>query len=74
MAGSWVYGSLATWMGDAAKNRAWDLLCEAKAAFDRVGPDAAASAAARRRGPRSWRCARAPTGSGGSATTTRPRR
>ncbi len=38
MAGSWVYGSLATWMGDAAKNRAWDLLCEAKEAFDRVVP------------------------------------
>ncbi|MGH8209322.1 MAG: glycoside hydrolase [Steroidobacteraceae bacterium] len=36
MAGSWVHGSLATWMGDPAKNRAWDLLCEAKLAFDRV--------------------------------------
>jgi len=35
-AGSWVHGTLATWMGDPAKNRAWDLLCEAKAAFDRV--------------------------------------
>jgi alpha-amylase/alpha-mannosidase (GH57 family) len=35
-AGSWVHGTLATWMGDAAKNRAWDLLCEAKLAFDRV--------------------------------------
>ena len=38
MAGSWVYGSLATWMGDPAKNRAWDLLCEAKDAYDRVVP------------------------------------
>ncbi len=30
-AGSWVQGTLATWMGDAAKNRGWDLLvrCEA---------------------------------------------
>jgi alpha-amylase/alpha-mannosidase (GH57 family) len=36
MAGSWVHGTLATWMGDPAKNRAWDLLCEAKEAFDRV--------------------------------------
>jgi alpha-amylase/alpha-mannosidase (GH57 family) len=36
MAGSWVHGTLATWMGDPAKNRAWDLLCEAKLAFDRV--------------------------------------
>jgi alpha-amylase/alpha-mannosidase (GH57 family) len=36
MAGSWVHGTLATWMGDPEKNRAWDLLCDAKAAFDRV--------------------------------------
>jgi alpha-amylase/alpha-mannosidase (GH57 family) len=36
MAGSWVHGTLATWMGDPAKNRAWDLLCEAKTVFDRV--------------------------------------
>ncbi len=36
VAGSWVHGTLATWMGDPAKNRAWDLLCEAKLAFDRV--------------------------------------
>jgi alpha-amylase/alpha-mannosidase (GH57 family) len=36
LAGSWVNGTLATWMGDAAKNRAWDLLCEAKEAYDRV--------------------------------------
>jgi alpha-amylase/alpha-mannosidase (GH57 family) len=35
-AGSWVHGTLATWMGDPAKNRAWDLLCEAKIAFDGV--------------------------------------
>jgi alpha-amylase/alpha-mannosidase (GH57 family) len=35
-AGSWVHGTLATWMGDPAKNAAWDLLCEAKEAFDRV--------------------------------------
>jgi alpha-amylase/alpha-mannosidase (GH57 family) len=36
VAGSWVHGTLATWMGDAAKNAAWDLLCEAKRAFDRA--------------------------------------
>jgi alpha-amylase/alpha-mannosidase (GH57 family) len=36
MAGSWVHGTLATWMGAPEKNRAWDLLCEAKLAFDRV--------------------------------------
>jgi alpha-amylase/alpha-mannosidase (GH57 family) len=36
VAGSWVNGTLATWMGDAAKNEAWDLLCDAKRAFDRA--------------------------------------
>ncbi len=35
-AGSWVYGNLATWIGEPAKNRAWDLLCAAKNAFDLV--------------------------------------
>ncbi len=40
MAGSWVHGTLATWIGDPAKNRAWDLLCEAKLAFDRVARSA----------------------------------
>ena len=35
-AGSWVHGTLATWIGDAAKNRAWDLLCDAKEAYDRM--------------------------------------
>jgi alpha-amylase/alpha-mannosidase (GH57 family) len=38
MAGSWVHGTLATWMGDPAKNRGWDLLCDAKEAYDRVLP------------------------------------
>jgi alpha-amylase/alpha-mannosidase (GH57 family) len=33
-AGSWVYGDFTTWMGDQAKNRAWDLLCAAKQAYD----------------------------------------
>ncbi|HYB34131.1 MAG TPA: glycoside hydrolase family 57 protein [Steroidobacteraceae bacterium] len=37
-AGSWVHGTLATWIGDPAKNRAWDLLCDAKAAYDRALP------------------------------------
>ncbi len=35
-AGSWVYGTLSTWIGDDAKNRGWDLLCEAKQICDRV--------------------------------------
>lgn len=37
-AGSWVYGTLSTWIGDADKNRAWDLLCAAKEAFDETAP------------------------------------
>ena len=49
-AGSWVHGTLATWIGDPAKNRAWDLLCDAKEAYDRVTPqmDPAQRAAALR--------------------------
>jgi alpha-amylase/alpha-mannosidase (GH57 family) len=35
-AGSWVYGDLATWLGAAEKNQAWDMLCAAKAAYDAV--------------------------------------
>lgn len=35
VAGSWVYGNFTTWIGDQAKNRAWDLLVEAKECFDR---------------------------------------
>jgi alpha-amylase/alpha-mannosidase (GH57 family) len=33
-AGSWVHGSFSTWIGDRAKNRAWDLLRSAKLAVD----------------------------------------
>ena len=36
VAGSWVHGTLGTWMGDPAKNAAWDLLCDAKIAFDQA--------------------------------------
>ena len=36
VSGSWVYGTLSTWIGDPAKNRAWDLLCRAKQDFDQV--------------------------------------
>ncbi len=35
-AGSWVYGDFSTWMGEDAKNRAWDLLCAAKSGYDRA--------------------------------------
>jgi alpha-amylase/alpha-mannosidase (GH57 family) len=36
VAGSWVYGTFSTWIGDRDKNRAWDMLVEAKAVYDRV--------------------------------------
>jgi alpha-amylase/alpha-mannosidase (GH57 family) len=36
VAGSWVYGTFSTWIGSPDKNRAWDLLCAAKASFDEV--------------------------------------
>ena len=35
-AGSWVYGSFSTWIGEPDKNRAWDRLVEAKQAYDEV--------------------------------------
>ncbi len=34
VAGSWVYGTFSTWIGDADKNRGWDMLCAAKKAYD----------------------------------------
>ncbi len=36
MGGSWVYGSYSTWIGDKDKNHGWDLLSEAKIAYDNV--------------------------------------
>lgn len=36
VAGSWVYGTFSTWMGDKDKNRGWDMLCDAKCAVDEV--------------------------------------
>ena len=36
VAGSWVYGTFSTWIGDKDKNRAWDMLVEAKQVYDRV--------------------------------------
>lgn len=35
-AGSWVYGTFSTWIGDPAKNAAWDLLCDAKRVLDKL--------------------------------------
>ena len=52
IAGSWVYGNFATWIGSHDKNRAWDLLCGAKQSFDLVSAsgrlDAGRRAAAER--------------------------
>ena len=36
VAGSWIYGTFSTWIGDQDTNRAWDLLCEAKQHYDTV--------------------------------------
>ncbi|SFD01802.1 Alpha-amylase/alpha-mannosidase, GH57 family [Thiohalospira halophila DSM 15071] len=36
IAGSWVWGSFSTWIGEREKNRGWELLVEAKRAFDGV--------------------------------------
>ena len=34
VAGSWVYGTFSTWIGDADKNRGWEILVDAKRCFD----------------------------------------
>jgi alpha-amylase/alpha-mannosidase (GH57 family) len=36
VSGSWVYGTFTTWIGDRDKNRAWDMLVEAKKVYDSV--------------------------------------
>ncbi len=36
VAGSWVYGTFSTWIGDTDKNRGWDMLGEVKKCFDKV--------------------------------------
>jgi alpha-amylase/alpha-mannosidase (GH57 family) len=38
VAGSWVYGTFSTWIGDKDKNRGWEMLIEAKQAFDHIAP------------------------------------
>jgi alpha-amylase/alpha-mannosidase (GH57 family) len=42
-AGSWVYGTFSTWIGDADKNRGWDMLGDAKRTFDVVAPQLSAA-------------------------------
>ncbi len=36
VAGSWVYGTFSTWIGDKDKNRGWDMLCDAKQQVDQA--------------------------------------
>ncbi len=36
VAGSWVYGTLSTWIGEVDKNRAWDQLVQAKQDYDQA--------------------------------------
>jgi alpha-amylase/alpha-mannosidase (GH57 family) len=36
VAGSWVYGTFSTWIGDTDKNAGWNMLGDAKQAFDRA--------------------------------------
>ncbi|MDH3948097.1 MAG: glycoside hydrolase family 57 protein [Gammaproteobacteria bacterium] len=36
VAGSWVYGTFSTWIGEADKNHGWDMLGDAKHTFDAV--------------------------------------
>jgi alpha-amylase/alpha-mannosidase (GH57 family) len=38
VAGSWVYGTFSTWIGDKDKNRGWEMLIEAKHVFNRIIP------------------------------------
>ncbi len=38
IAGSWVYGTFSTWIGEKDKNRAWDMLVAAKQAVDQALP------------------------------------
>lgn len=44
VSGSWVYGTLSTWIGSKDKNRGWDMLCDAKQCFDDVVNDKTLSA------------------------------
>ena len=34
VAGSWVYGTFSTWIGDPDKNRGWEMLVDAKRTYD----------------------------------------
>ena len=36
VAGSWVHGTFSTWIGEHDKNRGWEMLAEAKTAYDQA--------------------------------------
>lgn len=36
VAGSWVYGTFTTWIGERDKNKAWEMLIDAKQVYDEV--------------------------------------
>ena len=57
VAGSWVHGTFSTWVGDPAKNRAWDLLINAKSAVDHALAPELAAATREGREPLPWVCA-----------------
>lgn len=44
VAGSWVYGTFSTWIGDPDKNRGWDMLADAKRCYDKVAASGKLSA------------------------------
>ncbi len=44
VAGSWVYGTFSTWIGEKDKNRGWEMLIDAKQVFDAVMAEGALSA------------------------------
>ncbi|MBT5229772.1 MAG: glycoside hydrolase, partial [Methylococcales bacterium] len=39
VAGSWVYGTFSTWIGDHDKNRGWEMLRDVKLAFDEAASE-----------------------------------
>ena len=64
-AGSWVYGTFSTWIGDRDKNHAWDLLCAAKHSYDLVMQSGRLAEEEKAKAERQLASAKAPTGSGG---------
>lgn len=52
VAGSWVYGTFSTWLGDSDKNRGWNMLCEAKREYEATLADARLEPAQRSRAAR----------------------